>query len=1125
MAEQRTENRWIEIPLRDTEEVIELDLEQLPDGEEVLSILQHERAQLHIWLTLGLQYYRQGQVDDFVKIFEASRVGAALDYRDYQKDQMQALDTLAAHQVQLAHREKNKDLKKDLFREATKLYTMADKILMYDLNHLLGRALFCLLEGRMEQADAQFNFVLVQSSNNIPALLGKACILFNRKDFKGALGFYKKALRTNPQCPGSVRMGMGYCFARLGHNDKAKLAFERALELDPKCVGALVGLALMEMNQGEPESIRKGVQLLSNAYTLDSANPMVLNNLANHFFFKKDYTKVQHLALHAFHGTENEAMRSESCYQLARSFHSQGDYDKAFKYYYQATQFASQSFVLPFFGLGQMYLEKNDSANAAQCFDRVAKACPKNYETIKILGSLNSKSKEQEKKEQAKEHLKKVTTEFPDDVEAWIELAGITEQTDTTAALTAYEKAVDILQNKVHAEIPPEIANNMAVLYCRQNDFAKAEPLLTKASECVQKEGQDEDVYYHSITITILYNMARLMESRSRMDEAEALYKRIIKEQPMYIDCYLRLGCMARTREQWYEASEWFKEGLLQQPEHPDAWALIGNLHFSKLEWGPGQKKFEFILKQAATANDPYAQLALGNVWLQTLHVPTKEKAKELRHQQRTLSIYKQVLRNDAKNLYAANGVGAVLAHKGAFREARDVFAQVREATADIADVWLNLAHIYVEQKQYVSAIQMYENCQKKFYRGKNVEVMLYIARAYFKAGRLDDCKRYLVKARHISPHDTVLLFNEALVMQRLASSVLRSEKSTLRTVLKSIAELEMSQQSFRWLARHGDRMKFDLAQADSEARLCSDLLSQAKYHEARARRLDEEEREAKQRQEKERETLLEEKRRAEMEKAQKKEDDERRAAEQRELFRQKTSAILQFQPDPTPSRSGGGSRSKRAKQTGDLYSDDEMDEAPKRKRGRKAASGDAVEDGDSSDDGAPAKRQPRSRKRNPPADGAKPRSRKRRGRDTEDVSKAKRVAKQSTKYDSDIIDTEDDESTDDDARKAKKAQRGDDAVADSANSNDDDDDQSDKERSSKAGGEDDTVDDDDDDDEVLKIAPRGDSPASSSAEEEGEEEEEDPTAAAAAGSGGDDESTPAVRRPQRRIESSDESD
>ena len=48
-----------------------------------------------------------------------------------------------------------------------------------------------------------------------------------------------------------------------------------------------------------------------------------------------------------------------------------------------------------------------------------------------------------------------------------------------------------------------------------------------------------------------------------------------------------------------------------------------------------------------------------------------------------------------------------MLAHKSHINEARDVFAQVREATADMCDVWLNIAHIYVEQKQYVSAVQM----------------------------------------------------------------------------------------------------------------------------------------------------------------------------------------------------------------------------------------------------------------------------------------------------------------------------------------------------------------------------------------------------------------------------------
>lgn len=47
------------------------------------------------------------------------------------------------------------------------------------------------------------------------------------------------------------------------------------------------------------------------------------------------------------------------------------------------------------------------------------------------------------------------------------------------------------------------------------------------------------------------------------------------------------------------------------------------------------------------------------------------------------------------------------MAHKHCINEARDIFAQVREATADFCDVWLNIAHIYIEQKQYISAIQM----------------------------------------------------------------------------------------------------------------------------------------------------------------------------------------------------------------------------------------------------------------------------------------------------------------------------------------------------------------------------------------------------------------------------------
>ncbi|XP_042176951.1 RNA polymerase-associated protein CTR9 homolog [Oncorhynchus tshawytscha] len=940
----------IEIPLRDTDEVIELDFDQLPEGDEVISILKQEHTQLHIWIALALEYYKQTKTEDFVKLLEAARIDGNLDYRDHEKDQMTCLDTLAAYYVQQARKEKNKDAKKELITQATLLYTMADKIIMYDQNHLLGRACFCLLEGdKMDQADAQFHFVLNQSTNNIPALLGKACISFNKKDYRGALAYYKKALRTNPGCPAEVRLGMGHCFVKLSKLEKARLAFGRALELNSKCVGALVGLAVLELNSKEPDSIKNGVQLLSRAYTIDPSNPMVLNHLANHFFFKKDYSKVQHLALHAFHNTEVEAMQAESCYQLARSFHVQEDYDQAFQYYYQATQFASSTFVLPFFGLGQMYVYRRDKENAAQCFEKVLKAYPNNYETMKILGSLYATSDDQEKRDIAKGHLKKVTEQYPDDVEAWIELAQILEQTDIQGALSAYGTATRILQEKVQADVPPEILNNLGALHFRLGNLGEAKKYFLASLERAKAEGEHDEHYYNAISVTTSYNLARLYEAMCEFHEAEKLYKNILREHPNYVDCYLRLGAMARDKGNFYEASDWFKEALQINQDHPDAWSLIGNLHLAKQEWGPGQKKFERILKQPSTQNDTYSMLALGNVWLQTLHQPTRDREKEKRHQDRALAIYKQVLRNDSKNLYAANGIGAVLAHKGYYREARDVFAQVREATADISDVWLNLAHIYVEQKQYISAVQMYENCLKKFYKHQNTEVLLYLARALFKCGKLQECKQTLLKARHVAPSDTVLMFNVALVLQRLATLVLKDEKSNLKAVLSAVKELELAHRYFSYLAKAGDKMRFDLVLASTEARQCSDLLSQAQYHVARARKQDEEEKEIRAKQDQERDFLRQQMHKEQEEKRTKQEEDQKKLLEQRAMYVEKTKGLLSFadgMKEERKEKKKGGGRRKKGGDFDEFVNDGSDEDLPVRRRKKRKGGSGSEEEG-----------------------------------------------------------------------------------------------------------------------------------------------------------------------------------
>ncbi|ETN86738.1 hypothetical protein NECAME_16163, partial [Necator americanus] len=205
------------IRMYEKEEIIEISFDALPEGDEVLEILRAEKASLHFWIDLGLEYYRCGRVDDFVRLLEVSGSEASLDYPEVENDQMRALDILAAYYVKLGHKERtSKERKRDLFSKATLLYTTADRIKMYDMPHLTGRAYFCLVEARaskVDQADQQFNFVLKQDAYDIPAMMGKAIIAFSKQDYKTALYFLKRALRQKPDGPADMRVGIGYCLA------------------------------------------------------------------------------------------------------------------------------------------------------------------------------------------------------------------------------------------------------------------------------------------------------------------------------------------------------------------------------------------------------------------------------------------------------------------------------------------------------------------------------------------------------------------------------------------------------------------------------------------------------------------------------------------------------------------------------------------------------------------------------------------------------------------------------------------------------------------------------------------------------------------------------------------------
>lgn len=98
----------------------------------------------------------------------------------------------------------------------------------------------------------------------------------------------------------------------------------------------------------------------------------------------------------------------------------------------------------------------------------------------------------------------------------------------------------------------------------------------------------------------------------------------ILAVQPDYIDCYLRLACVARAKGAIATALEWARKALSRQGGHTDALALISQLHMERREYQQADTTIRQLNKAMSAAGgegkagvrDSYGQLAMANLLL-----------------------------------------------------------------------------------------------------------------------------------------------------------------------------------------------------------------------------------------------------------------------------------------------------------------------------------------------------------------------------------------------------------------------------------------------------------------------------------------------------------------------------
>lgn len=866
---------FVYIPVQNSEEEVRVALDQLPrDASDILDILKAEQAPLDLWLIIAREYFKQGKLDQFRQILEEGSSHEIDEYyADVRYERIAILNALGAYYSYLGKVETKQREKEEYFIQATKHYNKASRIDMHEPSTWVGKGQLLLAKGEVEQASAAFRIVLEGDRDNVSALLGQACVEYSRGHYGESLTLFKRALQVYPDCPGAVRLGIGHCHYKLGHVGKACLAFQRVLQLDPENVEALVSLAILDLQTNEAAAIRKGMEKMQRAFEIYPYCAMALNYLANHFFFTGQHFLVEQLTETALAVTNHGPTKSHSYYNLARSYHSKGDYETASRYYWASVKEINKpsEFVFPYYGLGQVQLKLGEIKNALSNFEKVLEVYPDNCETLKVLGHIYVQLGQTEK---AQEFLRKAAKIDPRDAQAFLDLGELLISTDTGAALDAFKTARSLLK-KGGEEVPIEVLNNIAVIHFEREELelalqnfkealgdgiwltfleGKANTYEVDATSSLlqykdmqifrrlEEEGHSVELSWNKVTT--LFNLARLLEQLHNTETASTLYRLILFKYPDYVDAYLRLAAIAKARNNLPLSIELVNEALTVNDKCPNALSMLGDLELKNDDWVKAKETFR-AASEATDGKDSYATLSLGN-WNYFAAIRNEKRNPKLEatHLEKAKELYTRVLVQHTANLYAANGAGVVLAEKGHFDVSKDLFTQVQEAASgsifvQMPDVWINLAHVYFAQGNFALAVKMYQNCLQKFFYNTDSQILLYLARTHYEAEQWQDCKRTLLRAIHLTPSNYTLRFDAGVAMQKFSASTLQKTKRTVDEVRSTVDELENAVRLFSQLSAASNLYfnGFDEKKINTHVEYCKHLLEAAIVHREAAER------------------------------------------------------------------------------------------------------------------------------------------------------------------------------------------------------------------------------------------------------------------------------------------------
>ncbi|KAI0065995.1 TPR-like protein [Artomyces pyxidatus] len=808
--------RSIDIELGGQEVInIELDtLDSMPD--DVIEVLKEGQPKVNYWTRLAGEYLRRGHLDAAEKI----AVAAADSFRSNGSTaSLPAVYSLLANihlaRARNAPKKKLSNSRQDILTsEKTQAEYMADAT--QDLNAcdraiaeesgstsdvellILTRAIHQLTNRSMDDANRSFDTVLISKPTNLIALLGKARILYARRQFSSALKTFQQVLQYNPYCIPDPRIGIGLCLWALNHKEQARAAWQRSIEVNPSEWAGQLLLGLEALNASKnpdlsdderTREVMVGTRLIERAFKGNQRNAAAANALCDLLLRKGQHKRALKLAERTIQFADTVTILTDGYIRAGRVCHAEGSYADATSHFRDAADGQTKN-VLAALGLAQMQLRNDEISEAIHTLDNLLQ--PPNpqhsVEAIAMLASLRmvlrpgvSNTDAVQEKLRARELFDRVfktidqsedttpqmngQTSRPsavpravlDDIEMYFEVAQLWQHESLDRTTKVFQEALRI--GEENDDVDPRLLNNLGAIAHLEQHFEEArtmyESALTKASALGTSTAE-------TMSTSILYNLARAYEDLGVETMATDAYEKLLTRHPEYVDAKIRQADMLANVNQRNEAHELLKDALVSQSNNLNLRAFYTYFLIQSNFHKPA-REFVFATLRDHDKHDVWSLCAAGWLHYHQARESRDQSPKALDERrrlfQRTAEFYEKALSLDPLCAVAAQGLAIVTAEDALgtlggtltpgpsadepqkrianAQEALEVFAKIRESTND-GSVYVNMGHCYFARDEFDRAIESYETASKRHYSGQNVSVLLCLSRSWYAKANKD---------------------------------------------------------------------------------------------------------------------------------------------------------------------------------------------------------------------------------------------------------------------------------------------------------------------------------------------------------------------------------------------------